>query len=117
MVLRGARALDPNRERTRQITLSDFQQERQVRAIERYRAFIDSASDGILVLDASGRVLYLNRAAEEGTGYARDGLAGPPLSQIVSPPPREKLEAAIGHSTRAEPIDNFEPGLITPPGR
>jgi PAS domain S-box-containing protein len=116
MVLRGAKALEPIRERVRTITLHDYHEERQVRAIERYRAFIDSASDGILVLDATGRVLYLNRAAEEVTGYARDGLAGRPLAQIVPPAYREKLQAAITHSTRAEPIDNFDLELITTSG-
>ena len=54
MILRGAKALEPIRERTRKITLQDFHEERRVRAIERYRAFIDSASDGIVVLDAAG---------------------------------------------------------------
>ena len=68
IVLRGARALEPIRERTRRITLPDVREERRVRAIERYRDFIDSASDGIVVLDGSGAVLYLNRAAEEVTG-------------------------------------------------
>jgi PAS domain S-box-containing protein len=116
MVLRGARALDPIRERTRQITLSDYQEERQVRAIERYRAFIDSASDGILVLDAAGRVLYLNRAAQEVTGYARDGLAGRPLAQIVPAAYRESLADAIRRSTRAETVDNFDLELITTSG-
>ena len=76
IVLRGAKALEPIRERTRRITLPDVREERRVRAIERYRAFIDSASDGIVVLDGAGAVLYMNRAAEEVTGYARDGLAG-----------------------------------------
>ena len=84
IVLRGARALEPIRERTRRITLPDAREERRVRAIERYRDFIDSASDGIVVLDGSGAVLYLNRAAEEVTGYARDGLAGKPIVQIVA---------------------------------
>ena len=116
MVLRGARALDPIRERTRQITLSDFQQERQVRAIERYRAFIDSASDGILVLDAGGRVLYLNRAAQEVTGYARDGLSGRPLAQIVPVSHRASLADAIRRSIRNEPVDNFDLELVTTSG-
>ncbi len=116
MVMRGARALDPIRERTRQITLSDFQEERQVRAIERYRAFIDSASDGILVLDAAGRVLYLNRAAMEITGYARDGLAGRPLAQIVPAEHRAQLADAIRRSIKDEPVDNFDLELITTSG-
>ena len=85
-VLRGAKALEPLRERTRRVTLPDVREERRVRAIERYRAFIDSASDGIVVVDAAGVVLYLNRAAEEVTGYARDGLSGKPITKIVPEP-------------------------------
>src|SRR5204863_6859394 len=45
-------------ERTRKVTLTDVHRERRMRAIERYRAFIDSASDGIVVLDEAGIVLY-----------------------------------------------------------
>jgi PAS domain S-box-containing protein len=113
MIMRNAKALDPIRERTRRITLQDFHEERRVRAIERYRAFIDSASDGIVVLDAGGRVLYMNRAAEEVTGYARDGLAGRPLTQIVPEGHRRRLEQEIARATRSEPIDNFDLELIT----
>jgi PAS domain S-box-containing protein len=87
-----------------------------VRAIERYRAFIDSASDGIVVLDGAGRVLYMNRAAEEVTGYARDGLAGRPLTQIVPEAHRPKLEAEIVHAVRNEPVDNFDLEIVTTSG-
>jgi PAS domain S-box-containing protein len=116
MVLRGAKALEPIRERARRITQEDFQTERRLRAIEKYRAFIDSASDGIVVLDREGRVLYMNRAAEEVTGYASDGLAGRPITQIVPEIHRAKLEAEIGHATRAEPVDNFDLELVTTSG-
>ncbi len=116
MILRGAKALEPIRERTRRITLQDFHEERRLRAIERYRAFIDSASDGIVVLDGEGRVLYMNRAAEEVTGYARDGLAGRLLTQIVPEIHRARLEAEIVHATRAEPVDNFDLEIVTTSG-
>jgi PAS domain S-box-containing protein len=116
MILRGAKALDPIRERTRRITQEDFQTERRLRAIEKYRAFIDSASDGIFVLDGEGRVLYMNRASEEVTGYARDGLAGRQLTQIVPEIHRAKLEAEIAHAIRAEPVDNFDLELVTTSG-
>jgi PAS domain S-box-containing protein len=116
MILRGAKALEPIRERARRITQEDFQTERRLRAIEKYRAFIDSASDGIVVLDREGRVLYMNRAAEEVTGYARDGLAGRPLIQIVPEVHRQKLEAEIVHATKAEPVDNFDLELVTTSG-
>jgi PAS domain S-box-containing protein len=116
MILRGSKALDPIRERARRITSQDFHDERRLRAIERYRAFIDSASDGIVVLDAGGRVLYMNRAAEEVTGYARDGLAGKPLTQIVPEIHRAKLEAEIVHAVKAEPVDNFDLDIVTTSG-
>jgi PAS domain S-box-containing protein len=116
VVLRGARALEPIRERTRRITLPDVREERRVRAIERYRDFIDSASDGIVVLDGSGSVLYLNRAAEEVTGYARDGLAGKPIVQIVPEPFRATLERQIGRAIAGEPLDNFDLELVTTSG-
>ena len=116
VVLRGAKALEPIRERTRRVTLPDVREERRVRAIERYRAFIDSASDGIVVLDASGAVLYLNRAAEEITGYARDGLAGRLLMQFVPEPFRATLERQIGRAIAGEPVDNFDLELVTTSG-
>src|SRR6185312_13349033 len=116
MVLRGAKALEPLRERTRRVTLPDVREERRVRAIERYRAFIDSASDGIVVVDGAGVVLYLNRAAEEVTGYARDGLAGKPIVQIVPEPFRATLERQIGRAIAGEPIDNFDLELVTTSG-
>jgi PAS domain S-box-containing protein len=116
VVLRGAKALEPIRERTRRITLPDVREERRVRAIERYRAFIDSASDGIVVLDGAGTVLYMNRAAEEITGYARDGLAGNPLGQIVPETFRGILARQIGRAIAAEPLDNFDLELVTTSG-
>ncbi|HVR60705.1 MAG TPA: PAS domain S-box protein [Polyangia bacterium] len=116
MVLRGARALDPIRERTRKITMQDFHEERRVRAIERYRAFIDSASDGIFVLDARGQVLYMNRAAQEITGYARDGLVGRQLAPLVSEAYRPRLQEAIALAVASEPIDNFDLELTTTSG-
>ncbi len=116
MVLGRAKALDPIRERTRRITLQDFQEERRVRALEPYRAFLDSASDGIVVVDAAGRVLYMNRAAEEVTGYARDGLAGGPLAQIVPEAHHPRLEAEIAHAVAGEPVANFDLELVTTSG-
>ena len=116
MILRGAKALDPIRERTRRITQEDFQTERRLRAIEKYRAFIDSASDGIVVVDAAGVVLYMNRAAEEVTGYARDGLAGKPLLQIVPEPFRPTLERQLARAIAAEPVENFDLELVTTSG-
>ncbi len=116
IVIRGAKALDPLRGRSRRNTQSEVREEGRVRAIERYRAFIDSASDGILVLDAAGLVLYMNRAAEELTGYARDGLGGKPIAQIVPEAFRAGLAARIARAIAAEPVHNFDLELVTTSG-
>jgi PAS domain S-box-containing protein len=115
IVLRGARALEPLRARPRRITQSEVREEGRVRAIERYRAFIDSASDGIFVLDAAGLVLYMNRAAEEMTGYARDGLGGKPIAQIVPEGFRAGLAERIAGAIGTEP-QNFDLELVTTSG-
>jgi PAS domain S-box-containing protein len=116
MVLGRSKALDPIRERARRITLQDFQDERRVRAIEPYRSFLDSASDGIIVVDSGGRVLYMNRAAEEVTGYARDGLAGQSLAHIVPEEHRARLDAEVAHAVAGEPVANFDLDLVTTSG-
>jgi PAS domain S-box-containing protein len=91
-------------------------EEGRLRAIERYRAFIDSASDGIFVLDAAGVVLYMNRAAEEMTGYARDGLGGKPIVQIVPEAFRAGLADGIAGAIGAQPVQNFDLELVTTSG-
>jgi PAS domain S-box-containing protein len=116
IVLRGARALEPLRGRPRRITQSEGREDSRVRAIERYRSFIDSASDGIFVVDAGGLVLYMNRAAEEMTGYARDGLGGKPIAQIVPENFRAGLAARITAAIGAEPVQNFDLELVTTSG-
>ncbi|MBC8132017.1 MAG: PAS domain S-box protein, partial [Deltaproteobacteria bacterium] len=116
VILPGAKVLEPLRERTRKTTLTDVHRERRLRAIERYRAFIDSASDGIVVLDTAGTVLYMNRAAEQVTGYARDGLAGKAWSQIVPEAQRPVLWRQLALATQSRPVENFDLDLVTTSG-
>lgn len=116
VILPNAKVLETIRERTRKITLTDVHRERRLRAIERYRAFIDSASDGIVVLDATGTVLYMNRAAEQVTGYAREGLSGKSWSQIVPEAHRPMMWRQLALATQARPLDNFDLDLVTTSG-
>jgi PAS domain S-box-containing protein len=55
---------------------------------ETSRAFFESASDGILVVDADGRILRVNAKTEEMFGYARAELIGQPVELLV--PPRHR---------------------------
>lgn len=115
VVLPLARVIEPEpvHDRARRITLTDIHRERRVRAIERYRAFIDSASDGIVVLDPGGVILYMNRAAERVTGYGRDGMIGRRLAEMVPAPERPALERQVALATDSKPVENFDLALTT----
>jgi PAS domain S-box-containing protein len=55
----------------------------QARAERRFRELLEAAPDAILEVDASGRIVLLNAAAEKMFGYSRDDLLGQPLEIFV----------------------------------
>jgi PAS domain S-box-containing protein len=116
MVFRNARVLEPIRERTRKISFLEFNEDRRVRAIERFRSFFDSTSDGIVVLDPTGLVLYMNRAAELITGYARDGLLSREFSRLVPSWHQSLLEEHVAHAAEGKALENFDLDLVTTSG-
>jgi len=50
---------------------------------ERFRKLLDSTSDAILSVDAHGRILLANPAAERLFGYARDEMIGKGMEMLV----------------------------------
>jgi PAS domain S-box-containing protein len=52
------------------------------------RAFLESASEGIVVVDTAGRILRVNAKTEEMFGYPRDELIGQAVEILV--PPRHR---------------------------
>ncbi|RLE24448.1 MAG: hypothetical protein DRJ08_00880 [Acidobacteria bacterium] len=49
---------------------------------DRLAAIIHSIGDGVLVMDAKGKVVMMNPAAEKMTGYAFSDVSGYPLEQV-----------------------------------
>jgi PAS domain S-box-containing protein len=47
-------------------------------------AILDTATDGVIVLDDRGRILSLNRAAEALFGYEQNEVAGEPLMMLLA---------------------------------
>jgi PAS domain S-box-containing protein len=63
--------------------------ERALRAAEeRYRSVLENASDGIVVLDAAGRIVEVNRSAAEIGGYSREQLLGKQYLELLAPEER-----------------------------
>ncbi len=51
---------------------------------ERLRAILQSMGDAVLAADIKGRVVLMNRVAEEMTGWSMDEALGRPVQEIVS---------------------------------
>lgn len=57
-------------------------------------AILDTATDGVAVLDADGRILSLNRSGEALFGFDQNEVAGEPFSILVA---KESQEAAAAY--------------------
>jgi len=58
-----------------------------VRRIEesqkRFRTLLESAPDAMVIIDASGTIVMVNRRTEELFGYSRDEITGQPIEQLM----------------------------------
>ncbi len=76
IALRNARVMQSLRDQTQQVTVARFEAERRLRTLQRYADFFESAADGIIVIDADGRLLFSNPRARFITGYGEEDLHG-----------------------------------------
>jgi hypothetical protein len=60
------------------------------------QALLESASEGIILIDAAGRITLVNRAAERMFGYPRGDLLGQGLEILL---PERARDAHVGHRT------------------
>jgi diguanylate cyclase (GGDEF)-like protein/PAS domain S-box-containing protein len=87
----------------------------------RFRTLVETASDAILTVNDSGRILFANRAAERIFGHPVAAMVGekltmlvpdcPPLAQLV---PLPLAEGPDSHSPRAELVGQHEKGHPVP---
>jgi PAS domain S-box-containing protein len=56
------------------------------------RAILDTATDGVAILDAEGRILSLNRSAEALFGFQQNEVAGEPFTMLIAPESRRVVE-------------------------
>src|SRR5436305_5545476 len=63
-----------------------------------YRGILDAALDCIITMDANGRVLEFNPAAERTFGFSRQEAIGKELAELIIPPQmREQHRRGLAH--------------------
>jgi PAS domain S-box-containing protein len=64
----------------------------------RHRAILETALDGIIVMDDTGRIREFNPAAEQIFGHRRDEVLGRDLADVIIPPSwRERHRRGLAH--------------------
>jgi PAS domain S-box-containing protein len=111
--LRHGPVLASLREQTHRISRDRYEAERRLRGIDSLKEHFEAGTDGVVVLDEGGRILFVNRAAERITGYARDGLIGSLLTEQAPLEQRALIEDATTQVLAGANVAPFDLSLNT----
>jgi PAS domain S-box-containing protein len=83
-----------------------------------FRALVENAADGIIMVGAEGNVIYANRCFAETSGYNIDELLTFGFEKLIDPSDREILADRLRRRLKGENVSqNHETILITKAGR
>jgi PAS domain S-box-containing protein len=114
--LRHGAVLESLRDQTHRISRARYEAERRLRGIDSLKEHFEAGADGVVVLDDAGRILFVNRAAERITGFARDGLLGSELVDLLPAEQRAQIADAITRVLAGVNVDAFDLELSTTSG-
>ena len=106
--LRHGAVLESLREQTHNLSPAHYEAERRLRGILALQEHFESGSDGVVVLDEQGHILFVNRAAERIIGYARDGLVGSSLADLIPETQRPLIATAVEQVLAGTNLDPFD---------
>ncbi|MDD5142036.1 PAS domain S-box protein [Methanoregula sp.] len=93
------------------------QTEEIVRASEgKFRSLVEEVPDFILV-HRNGKLLFVNRAASESTGYAHEDLIGKSMLDFIVPEDRERVIASMKQRMMGITVDPYEIRILTHTGQ
>jgi len=114
--LRHGPVLQSLRDQTHRISRVRYEAERRLRGIDSLKEHFEAGADGVVVLDDVGRMLFVNRAAERITGFARDGLLGSELADLVARDQRAEIPDLVAKVLAGANFDPFDLQLSTTTG-
>jgi PAS domain S-box-containing protein len=115
--LRHGAVLESLRDQTHRLSRARYEAERRLRGIDSLKEHFEAGADGVFVLDESGRILFVNRAAERITGYARDGMLGNELADLVaSDDQRAMIADTLARVLAGVNVDPFDLQVATTSG-
>jgi PAS domain S-box-containing protein len=84
---------------------------------ERFRAYIERASDYIFSLDPQGRFAFVNQAMCLALGYLEKELLGQPALTVVSPEARQEASQVLQRIWSGETVDSMDLPVQTRQGK
>jgi PAS domain S-box-containing protein len=117
VALRNYQTVQAIRGESQKLRVESLKAERKVRMLKRYEEFCEYASDGMATVDAGGKVLFVNRAAERILGRSRVELVGQNLADLVAPEDRELAEMAVSDAAAGMPVRAYDLGVPGPDHR
>jgi len=115
--LRHGAVLESLRDQTHRISRVGYEAERRLRGIDSLKEHFEAGADGVVVLDDGGRILFVNRAAERITGFARDGLLGSELVDLVAGSQRAEIADTVARVLAGVNVDAFDLQMSTTSGQ
>jgi PAS domain S-box-containing protein len=95
--VRHSREMSDARRQVRELSARVLLEERLRETEARWRAVVESAVDGIIVIDAHGLVESFNSGAEQLFGYDADEVIGRNVSMLMPSPDREAHDGYLAH--------------------
>jgi PAS domain S-box-containing protein len=114
--LRHGAVLESLRDQAHRISRVRYEAERRLRGIDSLKEHFEAGADGVVVLDDAGRILFVNRAAERLTGFARDGLLGGELVDLVAADHRSQISDTVSRVLAGVNVEAFDLQLSTTSG-
>ncbi len=114
--LQHGKVLESLREKTQRLSRTRYEVERRLRTIDALKEHFEAAADGVLVVDAEGRVLFVNRTAEQITGFARESLIDSDVGVLVPEVERELVRRAVAQVLAGDNVEAFDLDLNTTSG-